>query len=49
MFGTLSRKLIKVTALFVCLGIVCSACWVRGPGARYDHRHDYHEDHRGYR
>jgi hypothetical protein len=44
MLRSICLKVVKVTALVVCIGIGASACWVHG-GAGYDARRgDHHEE-----
>jgi hypothetical protein len=46
MLRSICVKVVKVTALVICLGIGASACWVHGD-PHYDRHEDRHEDHRG--
>jgi hypothetical protein len=52
MFRTICVKIVKVTALVICVGIGASACWGHdgygrdGHYGRDDHHDDHHEEHR---
>jgi hypothetical protein len=43
MLHSIWPKVVKAVVLAVCLGVVSSACWVRGPDRRgyHEDRHDY--------
>jgi len=50
MFRSIGLKVVKVSALVICLGIGASACWVHDgygrDGRRDDHREEHREDRR---